>query len=40
MGRQAGVVLTVGITGGADKTVELESHADVLLSSVDDLVPA
>jgi phosphoglycolate phosphatase len=40
MGRQAGVALTVGITGGADKTVELESHADVLLSSVDGLVPA
>ena len=40
MARQAGVALTVGITGGADKTVELESPADVLLSSVDDLVPA
>ena len=40
MARQAGVALTVGITGGADKTVELESHADVLLSSVDGLVPA
>ena len=40
MARQAGVALTVGITGGADKTVELESHADVLLSSVGGLVPA
>ena len=40
MGRQAGVALTVGITGGADKTVEIESHADVLLSSVDGLVSA
>jgi len=40
MGRQAGVALTVGITGGADKMVELESHADVLLSSIDGLVPA
>ena len=40
MARRAGVTLTVGITGGADKTAELESHADVLLSSVDDLVPA
>ena len=40
MGRQAGVALTVGITGGADKTVEIESHADVLLASVDGLVPA
>jgi phosphoglycolate phosphatase len=40
MGRQAGVALTVGITGGADKTAELKSHADVLLSSVDGLVPA
>ena len=40
MARQAGVALTVGITGGADKTVELESYADVLLSSVGGLVPA
>ena len=40
MARQAGVALTVGITGGADKTVELESHADVLLSSVGGLDPA
>jgi len=40
MARQAGVALTVGITGGADKTTELEPHADVLLSSVDSLVPA
>jgi len=39
MARQAGVALTVGITGGADKTAELESYADVLLSSVDGLVP-
>ena len=39
MARQAGAALTVGITGGADKTAELESYADVLLSSVDGLVP-
>ena len=40
MARQAGVALTVGITGGADKTAELESCADALLSSVIGLVPA
>jgi len=40
MARQAGVALTVGITGGADKKAELEPHADVLLSSVVGLIPA
>ena len=40
MARQAGVALTVGITGGADKTTELEPYADALLSSVSGLVPA
>ena len=40
MARKAGVALTVGITGGADKATELESYADILLSSVDSLVPA
>nr|ADI22198.1 predicted phosphatases [uncultured gamma proteobacterium HF0200_34B07]ADI22288.1 predicted phosphatases [uncultured actinobacterium HF0200_46I24] len=40
MAKKAGVALTVGITGGADKTIELEPYADVLLSSVDSLSPA
>ena len=40
MGRKAGVALTVGITGGADKASDLGPYADVLLSSVDSLVPA
>ncbi len=40
MARKAGVALTVGIIGGADETAELEPYADVLLSSVDGLVPA
>ena len=40
MARKANVALTVGITGGADETNELEPYADILLSSVDELVPA
>ena len=40
MARKAGVALTVGIIGGADKTSELEPYADVLVSSIDELVPA
>ena len=39
MARKAGLALSDGITGGADKTNELEPYADVLLSSVDSLLP-
>jgi phosphoglycolate phosphatase len=39
MGREAGVALTVGVLTGVTTAAEFDGHADVVVSSLADVVP-